>query len=92
MLSAWYPIYEKKLGDNKVTPFFRRIVAVGGSPSGRRGRHFMERVRRPRKRRESKPRGAVDGTQIGGVALSCARNDKDPLRSGPRNRPLACNL
>ena len=34
----------------------------GGSPSGRRGRHFMERGRRPRKRRDPEPRGVVDFT------------------------------
>ena len=66
----------------------RREVRVG------RGLLFMERQRRPRKRRDPEPRGAVDGTQIGcgsvaasKVALPRTHNSKDP--SVPDLPPLS---
>ena len=40
------------MGSERLTPFFRRIVVMERSPSGRRGGHLMELGRRPRERRD----------------------------------------
>ena len=70
----------------RVTPFFRRIVAVGGSPSGRRRRHIMERGVRANV--ATRNRSVVDGTHIGGAL----KNPLTPPSLSPRTVVVGSSL